>query len=149
MPTDEFAALRAKLDELKHDALNRAERKALRQVGELITTAIADICPVQAGVPEGLLEPGQLKESFAPVVHIASDEGIASGDTSRVTVQPSTKVTRSVAGWVEDGHAPPKPDSKRTPPHPFVRPAADATEQKAIDLYTSVMTEEITNALNK
>jgi HK97 gp10 family phage protein len=147
MPTDDFAELRTQLDALKHDALNKAERKALRQVGELITTAIVEVCPVQAGVAEGLLEPEQLKESFRPVVHIASDEKIASGDTSRVTIQPNTKLTRDVAKWVEDGHAGPKPSSKRTKPHPFVRPAADSVEQKAIDTYTSVMTEEITKAL--
>lgn len=144
---DDFAALRAQLDELKHDALNRAERKALRAVGELITTAIIEVCPVQAGVPEGLLEPGQLKESFHATVHIASDENITTGDTSRVTIQPNTKVTRSVAALVEDGHLGPHASEKRTKPHPFVRPAADANEQKAIDLYASVMTEEITNAL--
>jgi HK97 gp10 family phage protein len=145
--SDEFAELRAQLDSLKHDALNKAERKALRQVGELITTAIVEVCPIQAGVAEGLLEPEQLMESFRPVVHIATDEGTAGGDSSRVTVQPNTKLTRDVAKWVEDGHAGPKSNSPRTKPHPFVRPAADAIEQKAIDTYASVMTEEITKAL--
>lgn len=144
---DEFATLRAQLDELKHDALDKAERKALRQVGDLITAAIVEVCPTQAGVAEGLLEAGQLKASFAPVVHIAKDESIASGDTSKVTIQPNTKVTRDVAKWVEDGHQGPHGSDKRTIPHPFIRPAADATEQKAVDLYASVMTEEMSKAL--
>jgi HK97 gp10 family phage protein len=144
---DEFAVLRAQLDALKHDALDKAERKALRQVGELITTAIVEVCPVHAGKPEGLLEPGQLKESFHATVHIASDEKIASGDTSRVTIQPNTKLTRDVAKWVEDGHLGSHGNEKRTKPHPFIRPAADANEQKAVDLYATVMTEEITKAL--
>lgn len=145
--SDEFAELRQQLDSLKHDALAKAERKALRQVGDLINAAIVEVCPIQAGVPEGLLEPGQLVSSFRPVVHIATDEGIASGDTSRVTIQPNTKVTRSVAAWVEDGHAGPHGSEKRTKPHPFIRPAADSNEQKAVDLYASVMTEEITKTL--
>lgn len=147
MPPDDFAALRAQLDELKHDALDKAERKALRAVGDLITAAIVEVCPIHAGVPEGLLEPGQLVASFRPVVHIAADEGLASGDTSRVTIQPNTKLTRDVAKWVEDGHAGPHGSDKRTKPHPFIRPAADAKEQKAVDLYSSVMTEELTKAL--
>lgn len=145
--TDEFAELRAQLDALKHDALNKAERKALTQVGQLINAAIVTDCPVQAGEAEGLLEPGQLKASFHPTVHIASDAKIATGDTSRVTVQPDTKVCRDVANWVENGHAAPHGGDKRTKPHPFIRPAVDANEQKAIDLYASVMTEEITKAL--
>lgn len=144
---DEFADLRAQLDQLQHDALNKAERKALRQVGELITTAIVEVCPEQAGTVEGLLEAGQLRESFHATVHIATDAKITTGDTSRVTIQPNTKVTRDVAAWVEDGHAGPHQSGKRTPPHPFIRPAADANEQKAVDLYTSVMTEEINKAL--
>ncbi len=53
--TDDFATLRAQLDALKHDALNKAERKALRQVGDLITEAIVEVCPAQAGTTEGLL----------------------------------------------------------------------------------------------
>jgi HK97 gp10 family phage protein len=146
---DAFAALRAKLDTLKHDALVKAERKALRQVGTLIQEAIVEVCPVNAGEPEGLLKEGELKESWRSTVRIASDQGIASGQSDTVTVQPNTKVCRDVALWVERGHAGPKPNSKRTKPHAFIRPTQDAIEQKAIDTYTEVMTSEIEKAFNE
>jgi HK97 gp10 family phage protein len=149
MPDDAFLTLQAKLDSLKRDAVVSAERKALRQVGTVIRDAIVEVCPVQAGEPEGLLKANELKESFRSYVRIASDAGITAGKEDIVTVQPSTQVCRDVALWVERGHAGPTSDSKRTKPHPFIRPTQDSIEQKAIDTYASVMNEEIQKVLNE
>lgn len=140
---DDFQALKEKLDTLKRDALVAAERKALREVGTLILDAIVEVCPVHAGEPEGLLKAGELKASFRASVRIASDQAAASGKQDTVVVQPNTQVCRDVAGWIEHGHAGPNESSKRTKPHPFIRPAQDAIEQKAIDTYASVMKTEI------
>jgi HK97 gp10 family phage protein len=146
---DDFQALRAKLETLKRDALVAAERKALREVGTIIRDAIVENCPEQAGKPEGLLEVGELKGSFRASVRIASDQAAAQGKEDTVVVQPNTQVCKDVALWVERGHAGPTPDSKRTKPKPFIREAQDAIEQKAIDTYASVMTEEISKAFHE
>jgi HK97 gp10 family phage protein len=143
MPDDAYKALRQKLDTLRHDALVSAERKALREVGNLIRNAVEEVCPVHAGEPEGLLKQGELKDSWRSSIRIASDQGAAAGKEDTVTVQPNTKVCRDVAGWVEHGHAGPNTDTKRTKPHPFIRPTRDAIEQKAIETYYAVMTAEI------
>jgi HK97 gp10 family phage protein len=146
---DDFQALRAKLDALKRNAVVAAERKALRATGEVIRDAIVEVCPAQAGKPEGLLEVNELKESFRSYVRIASDQAAAQGKEDTVVVQPNTQVCKDVALWVERGHAGPTPDSKRTKPKAFIRPAQDAIEQKAIDTYASVMTEEIQKAFHE
>ena len=146
---DGFADLIAKLDAVKGDELKKAHRKALKRVGKIIQDAIVSVAPVQAGVPEGLLEPGQLRESITTRVHIATDESTITGDNDRVTIGPNTKVTKAVANWVENGHANAraKTSSKRTKPHPFVRPSFDAVEQTAIDAYAETMTIEVKKAL--
>ncbi len=146
---DDFAALLKKIDTLKRETVVAAERKALREVGTIIRDAIVENCPEQAGKPEGLLDVGELKGSFRASVRIASDQAAAQGKEDTVVVQPNTQVCKDVALWVERGHAGPTADSKRTKPKPFIRDAQDAIEQKAIDRYTSVMTEEIQKAFNE
>lgn len=144
---DGFSALIAKLDAVKGDALKKAQRKALKRVGEIVKAAIVPVTPVQAGVPEGLLAPGQLKASITARVHVATDERTTTGDGDRVSIGPNTKLTRDVANFVENGHAGPKTSSKRTKPHPFIRPAFDSVEQAAVDAYAETMQAEITKAL--
>lgn len=148
MPTDadQFAALRAKLNRLANDQRIAAERKALRATGEVILQAVQDLCPIQAGKPEGLLEVGELHASIQSYVKIANDAMAADGVADQVIVTPSTKVTRDVARWVEYGHAGRTADAKRTKPKPFLRPAQDACKQEAIDTYAETMTAEIKKA---
>ncbi|AEU36180.1 HK97-gp10 family putative phage morphogenesis protein [Granulicella mallensis] len=147
---NEFSDLIAKLDALKGDALKKAERKALTEVGQIVKTAIVERTPVQSGVAEGLLKPGELAANIKAAVHIASDKSTTTGDVSSVTIGPGTAVTRSVANWVENGHANARATKgkKTTDPHPFIRPAQDATQQQAIDAYAATMTAEVTKALN-
>jgi len=145
---NDIQELRNRLDKLKHDAFVAAERKALRATGKVILEAVTEVCPIQAGEPEGLLKPGELKASFRAYVHIVNDIGIAEGKADDVTVTPSTTVCKNVAHWVERGHAGRTPDSKRTKPHPFIRPAQDSIEAQAKETYTAVMTEEIKKAFH-
>jgi HK97 gp10 family phage protein len=146
---NEFSDLIAKLDSLKGDALKKAERKALTEVGQIVKTAIVERTPIQSGVAEGILKPGELAANIKSTVHVATDLSTTRADVSRVTIGPGTAVTRSVANWVEHGHANARATkgNKTTPAHPFVRPALDATQQQAIDAYAATMTAEVTKAL--
>ena len=162
---DGFAELLSKLESLKGDGKAKAERKALRAVGALVQAAIVEAAPVRVQTPSGTaLAPGALKADIRVRVHIAADANAAS-DISRVTIGPG-KDTAHVAQWVETGHesvhggysrddgnggrrGPGKVDGKRVDAHPFIRPAADAVEQKAIDTYTTVMTDEIKKAMHE
>lgn len=144
-----FNDLLEKMDRLKGDALKQANRKALRQVGTLYQQAIQERAPVRSeGHAGNALPPGALKDDVRVYVHIA-DDAKADTDTSRVTIGPGKK-TAHVAKWIEEGHENPKAQKglKRTPAHPYIRPAADATEQKAIETYQAVMTAELQQVMN-
>lgn len=152
MPTNEFQALRAKLDAARGQALKQAERKALKAVGSLVQGEIKRRAPFQAGEQSGgILKPGELAADVQVHVSVASDQATAQGNTSRVSIGPGEK-TRAVANWVENGHAG-RGSAKRegparfVPAHPYTRPAFDAVQEEATELYESVMTEEMTKAL--
>lgn len=147
--TDDFAELRAKLHSLANEKRVAAERKALRDTGKVIVTAITEVCPVQAGEAEGLLSPGQLRDSFRAFVRIASDGKAADGVEDTVTVTPGTKVTRDIARWVEHGHAGRTPKAKRTKPHPFIRPAQDGIAAQAQQTFAAGMTAELKRAFDE
>jgi len=146
---DEFQDLINKMNALSGEALHQAERKALTEVGLLVQEAIVTLTPIQSGVPEGLLAPGQLAASIKARVHIAQEAKVVSGDVSRVTIGPTTQVCKDVAGWVENGHinARATTGEKRTEPNPFIRTAQDETEEAAISTYESIMTAAITAAM--
>ena len=147
----QFEELKAQLDGLTGEVRVKAERKALRAVGDLFKDAIVELAPVQSETPHGDLAPGELKADINARVHVASDQGVTTGDTSKVTIGPSPK-TAYVANWVENGHAGRRSatregPARNVPAHPFVRPAFDANEAKAIDLYADTMTTEISAAM--
>ncbi len=147
----QFEELKAQLDGLAGDVRIQAERKALRAVGDLFKDAIITLAPVQSETPHGDLAPGELKADIKARVHVASDQATTTGDTSRVTIGPSPK-TAYVANWVENGHAGRRSatregPARNVPAYAFVRPAFDANEAKAIDLYTETMTAEIAAAM--
>lgn len=143
----DFQNLLNKLNNLKGEGRQKAERKALKAVGSLIQEAIVARAPVQSGTPHGDLAPGELKADIKVRVHISKDED-AGLDSSSVSIGPGSK-TSHIARFVENGHANPKATKgkKNTPAHPFIRVALDATREKAIDLYESVITEEINKAM--
>ncbi len=143
----DFVRLLGQLDSLKRETVAKAQRKALTRVGRIVCDAIVAVTPEQAGVPEGLLEVGELRAHIKASVRVAKDESLAIGGIDRVIVGPNTSVTKSVAGWVEYGHAGPKDGSPRTPPHPFIRPAFDAVETEAVEAYAETLTAEIEKAV--
>ncbi|MDE1161929.1 MAG: hypothetical protein PW792_08275 [Acidobacteriaceae bacterium] len=87
---DDFTALRTKLQRLANEQRIAAERKALKATGEVILQAVQDLCPIEAGKPEGILEVGELHASLKTYVKIATDEKAVDGAEDQVIVAPST-----------------------------------------------------------
>lgn len=149
-----FSDLAAQLHQLGGDVMRKAQRKGLKKVGEIFQEAIVAAAPEKTD-RGGLLKPGELKASIKPRVHIASDEGITSGDTSRVVIGPVGHEAQLVANWVENGHkARPSNKTKNrrqrrefVPAHPFVRPAYDATVAAAEAAYIESVTEDLQKAM--
>lgn len=151
----EFAALAAKLHEIGGPVMRQAQRKGLRLVGNIMVAAISERAPSKKG-RGGLLAKDELKNSFKAKVHIASDDAITQGDTSRVSIGPSSHEAQLVANWVENGHATRKPGSgRRSRRHakqyvdakPFVRPAFDSKKDEAVAAYTASVAEDIQKAM--
>lgn len=163
MPNSEFDNLIEQLHSLQGDALRGVERKALTEVGKEIQVALVAAAPIQTHTPaQGILEPGELKESIKPSVRIATDQKIQeTGRGSYVVVRPIGKAKKmsaeeystikgpySVAGWLEDGHAGPTPESAATPPHPFVQETVEAIQDKVTELFKTTMETEIKAVMN-
>ncbi len=149
---DDFQALKAKLDGLSGETRVKAERKSLRAVGDLFKTSIIELAPEQSATPHGDLAPGALKADIKVRVHVATEDSTTMGDTSRVTIGPG-RSTEYVANWVENGHAGRRSatregPARNVPAHPFVRPAFDANEDKAVDLYAETMAAENEKAMS-
>jgi hypothetical protein len=149
---NEFQGVIDQLNQLDGDQMRQIQRKALRKVGEIVQTAVVAHAPEKAEGDGGLLAPGELKASIKARVHIASDEGIASGDSSRVAIGPVGNDAQLVANWVENGHVARRGKKKEGPPrfvpaYPFVRPAFDETQQAAIDAYTESVTADVQEAM--
>jgi HK97 gp10 family phage protein len=155
---DGFEKLIAQLHSLQGEELRKIERTALQAVSNVITPALIEAAPIQAGVPEGILAPGELKASIKPRVHVATDQQRTQREHgSYLVIKPVDKDLKgykavqgpySVAVWLEYGHAGPKSSSPRTKPHPFVRPTVDAVQAKAVETYATTMTEEIKRVTN-
>lgn len=153
---DDHAALMAKLESLKGPALQKAERKALGKVGDLVKGAAKRRAPSQAGEHAGgRLKPGELAASIKARVHIATDEGALGGDVSNVVISPVGRGVVGIASAVENGHVMVAGGKKgkggrvvgHVPAYPFMRPAADETEAEAITTYAETMSEEIAEAM--
>lgn len=161
MPDTEFSALIEQLHSLQGDVLRGIERKSLTEVGKEIQVALVAAAPIQAK-SQGILEPGELKASIRPSVKIATDQKIQeTGRGSYVVVRPIAKARKmsageysgikgpySVAGWLEEGHAGPTPESASTPPHPFVQEAVEAIQDKVTEMFATTMEKEIKAVLN-
>jgi HK97 gp10 family phage protein len=148
----EYAALIAKLDGLKTEARRLALRRALRAAGSVLLTAVLERVPVQAGSkPRGNLAIGELKADIGMSVSIVGDNDIGVKH-DRVTVGPGPN-TRDVARWVEYGH--PNRRGRKgaqtvhgaTNPHPFLRPAWDASKEQAAAAFEATLTDQIAKAM--
>jgi hypothetical protein len=155
---DGFKELQAKLHSLRTDTIGKAQRKALRQVGELVKTAMVENAPDKSvtGSRGGVLAAGELKACIKARVSVPSDEGVVQGKIAKVTIGPSGKEQKLIAHDVEYGHANVKDASagdhrsvgaSRTAPNPFIRRTADETEVKARALYEESITADVEKAM--
>lgn len=150
----EYDELLGKLNSLKGEVRKKALRKSLRAMGTVMQEAIIELAPVQSETPHGDLKPGELKGDIKVSVHVAADEN-AAVDSDYVTIAPGKK-TNYIARFVETGHAvrqvngkPRKRNRKgRADAHPFVRPAFDATRDKAVETFTEAMASEIKKVMD-
>ena len=155
MPSGEFDEIRATFRALLGENHRKMQRKALKRVGDLITTEAKRRAPARAGeyARGGVLKPGELAASIKPHVHVPTDEAALAGKPSGVVVAPEGKVY-GIAVAIENGHANRrgKKGGKQsthgnTPAHPFMRPAADATRDEAESVYESSLVEDIQKAM--
>lgn len=148
----EYDDLLNTLQALPGETRKKALRKSLGAMGKVVEAAIKVRAPFQAGeYAGGKLKPGELSQGFKTNVHIAKDAN-ATTDQDYVEIGPNKNVD-FVARFVEDGHAtrPRTKESKRprvdrVQPHPFVRPAFDATKDEALAVLEETMAAEIQKA---
>lgn len=143
-----FAGLQAKLQELGGEKMRRAQRKALKRVGDLMKDAIVESAGTNLAGGVGVLGPLELRESFGVRVSVPNDEGVLKGRVSKVTIGPRGRTAKLIAADVEYGHGNPraKKGKAETPEHPFIRPAFDATEAKALAAYEEDMSTFVEKA---
>lgn len=149
----DYDDLLAKMNSISSgEARGKALRKSLRAMGEVVEAAIIQKAPEQSDTPHGDLKPGELKANIRTRVHVAQDEDYGM-DSDYVVIGPTRKV-EYVARFLEDGHATrprtkvsKRPRTDRVEPEPFVRPALDETEDKAIAVFGETMAEEVRKAL--
>lgn len=126
----------------------RAERKALRAVGRLVKAEEILRAPerTEADGSGDALPPGALKADVRARIKMSKGD-----EPSTVTIGPGRKTSR-VAHLVEFGHENRK--GKRgtvqtrhgfTPPHPYIRPTAEAVEVSAVTTFMQVAGEELAN----
>ena len=153
MPDEAFNPLLQKLAALRGDTLRRAERRALRAVGDVFVEAIQAQAPERTDdFPAGeALAKGELKASINARVSVPTDEKVLDGRSARVRIGPNKK-TWLVAERVENGHetrGSKKNAPRRTAANPFVRRAFDETEAKGIETYEAVITKAIQKAMKQ
>jgi HK97 gp10 family phage protein len=121
------------LGELEDKLAKQALRKALQAGVNVMGNAVMARTPVDTGL---------LKESVGTAVTVRSDgrSGIASVGFGR-----QGYVARMIEfGHRIVGHKPKKKDTgKHVPARPFIRPAFDASAEKAVDAFTAVIAAEV------
>lgn len=152
--SNEYDDLLAKMNSVSSGEVRRnALRKSLRAMGKVVEAAIIEKAPMQSSTPHGDLKPGELKANIRTRAHVATDEN-AGLDEDYVIIGP-TRTVEYVARFLEEGHATrprtkesKRPRTDRVQPEPFVRPALDETEDKAIEVFGETMAEEIRKAFD-
>jgi HK97 gp10 family phage protein len=147
-----LAELDAKLQGLPEEIVKKLFRKSLRASGQVIQKEIQSRAPVKvedSGAKSNSLPPGALKADIKTRTKLAPEKGNGS-----VTIGPGKK-TAHVARWVENGHnivghkPNKKKTGKKTKPRPFIRPALDASAQKAVETFAQVLGDSITELEQK
>lgn len=145
--------LRDAIKALPHALAEHALKKADRAGAQVIADAMQDACPIQEIKAPGSdsLAPGQLKEDIRVIL---VEQDVSTRQDNIFVAEVGPKRYAYVARWVEYGHAnvhggyskrkydvagnftgerrgPGKIAEGYTPPHPFLRPAFEASRQAA------------------
>jgi HK97 gp10 family phage protein len=120
------------LEVLPDKLVKKALRKALQAGGEVLGNAVMERTPVDTGL---------LRESVGLAVTVHND---ASGEAN-VGFGRQDYVARFVEfGHRIVGHKPNKKDTgKHVPARPFIRPAFDASKDKAVETFADVIEEQV------
>jgi HK97 gp10 family phage protein len=147
-----LAELDAKLQNLPEEIVKKLFRKALRASGQVIQKEVQSRAPVKvedSGPKSNSLPPGALKADIKTRVSVTPQKG-----TGSVNIGPG-KNTAHVARWVENGHnlvghkPNKKKTGKKTKPRPFMRPALDASGEKAVETFAKVLGDAISELEQK
>ena len=127
--------------------------EALSAAGNVVADQVVRRCPVKKEDTGGLLERGELREAVMVAVQLDSQfrGGVAN-------IGFMNKATASVAMWVEWGHRMVVPGGyyfddrgrkrqgthvRDVPAHPFMRPAADESGDRAIDAFAQSISRTV------
>jgi HK97 gp10 family phage protein len=141
-----LAELESKLQGLPEEIAKKLFRRALRASGQVIQKEIQSRAPVkteESGPRSNSLPPGALKADIKTRVTVTPEKGGGSA-----SIGPSKK-TAHVARWVENGHnivghrPNKKKIGKKAKARPFIRPALDASAQKAVETFADVLGDAI------
>ncbi len=151
-----LAELQDKLNQLKGPTAKRVMNKALRAGGAVFQQAVAEAAPERPNLPSGTaLPPGALRHDIG----IRTIPTGADAASSLVAVGPG-KLTAHAARLVEYGHRQTKGKSRLlrngktkgpgvqvgiVPPHPFMRPAFESSQQAATDAVVTSLQEDLIN----
>lgn len=123
---------------------SHAMSEALHAGIDVIETAVVDVTPVQVFGP---LEQGETRLREAAMTDVVVDSRGRGGIASMGFGKEGHK-----ANWVEYGHRmvghkPGKADLGEVPPHPFMRPAFEASADAAIEAFTDSLTDSVNKGL--
>lgn len=127
---DETIAL---LEKAPKNVVARGFLKAAQAGANVITDVLEPLIPVKAEDTGGILDKGEMKELLMIAVDLDSDFRGVSADVG------FDKRAGNAPLWVEYGHRMVGHDKKQigeVPAHPFMRPAADASAEGAIEAFT-------------
>ena len=133
----------AMLEQAPRRIVSRGYRKALQAAADVIADEVRVRTPIKAEDTGGLLAEGELRESLVTDVEIDSQ---ARGGVAEVGFGDNGHV----ALWLEYGrhvvgHKPELKDTgKVIPAKPFMRPAADASAEAAVDAFAESLKQTVT-----
>jgi HK97 gp10 family phage protein len=140
----------AMLEQAPRTIAARGYRKALQAGANVIANAVEARTPIKAEETGGLLEQGELRESLVTDIELNSD---LRGGVAEIGFGKNGHV----ALWVEYGHRQVEHGAKwadrqkgyegkllgEVPAKPFMRPAADASAEAAVDAYAESLKQTV------
>lgn len=121
----------------------RGYLRALQAGADVIADEVEVRTPIKAEDTGGMLDKGVLRESL--MIQVTLDSQFRGG-----VAEVGFGKNGVVANWVEYGHrmvghAPGKKEKGVVPPHPFMRPAADASADRAIEAFANSIAQTVKN----